>query len=153
MKREEDRDGLLAGALAELRSAETPAVPTEIERNVMAAFDGRARTARGRGWMVPSLAAAATLTVVAGAALYHGARPAQSEAEPFVAIPYTAPLAPYERAVVRQMDVPVAALIAAGFQIEARDTSASLRADVLFGQDGRAHAIRVIHNNEGRISQ
>jgi hypothetical protein len=153
MKREEDRERWLAGALAELKSGGIPDAPQEIERNVMAAFDRRARTARGYGWMVPSLAAAASLAVIGGVALYRGARPAQAETEPFVAIPYTAPLAPYERAVIRQMDVPVAALIAAGFEIEARDTSASLRADVLFGQDGRAHAIRVIHNNDRRISQ
>jgi hypothetical protein len=63
---------------------------------------------------------------------------------PFLEIPYTAPLAPYERTQVVHMDVSVAALIAAGFDIHATDAGASLSADVLIGQDGRAHAIRIV---------
>jgi hypothetical protein len=45
------------------------------------------------------------------------------------------------------MDVPVSALIAAGFEVHTVDTSAALSADVLFGQDGRAHAIRLVSNS------
>ena len=57
-------------------------------------------------------------------------------------IPYVAPLAPYERTQVVRMSVPVTALIAAGFEVHARDIGAAVRADVLIGQDGRAYAIR-----------
>ena len=53
-------------------------------------------------------------------------------------IPYVAPLAPYERTQVVRMSVPVTALIAAGFEVHARDIGAAVRADVLIGQDGRA---------------
>jgi hypothetical protein len=67
--------------------------------------------------------------------------------EPFIEIPYIAPLAPYERTTIVRMDVPVSALIAAGFDMHAPDTGAALRADVLFGQDGRAHAIRLVSNS------
>lgn len=64
--------------------------------------------------------------------------------EPFLAIPYVAPLAPYERTSLVRMDVPIAALIAAGFEVRVADAGTAVRADVLFGQDGRAHAIRLV---------
>ncbi len=64
--------------------------------------------------------------------------------QPFFAIPYTMPLAPYERAEVVHMDVPVAALIAAGMPTNMMDPAARAQTDVLFGQDGRARAIRLI---------
>ena len=64
--------------------------------------------------------------------------------QPFIAIPYTLPLEPYERAEVMRMDVPVAALIAVGLPMNMADPAASARADVLVGQDGRARAIRLV---------
>jgi len=64
--------------------------------------------------------------------------------QPFIAIPYTLPLGPYERAEVMRMDVPVAALIAVGLPMNMADPAASARADVLVGQDGRARAIRLV---------
>jgi len=71
--------------------------------------------------------------------------PAVAEPEqPFIAIPYTLPLEPYERADVMRMDLPVSALIAAGFPTSMMDPSAHAQADVLVGQDGRARAIRLI---------
>ena len=72
------------------------------------------------------------------------ARPAAQPEQPFIAIPYTLPLGPYERAEVMRMDVPVAALIAVGLPINMADPAASARADVLVGQDGRARAIRLV---------
>ena len=56
--------------------------------------------------------------------------------EPFVEIPYVAPLALYERISVTRMDVPVAALIAAGFEVEAAAAGASVSADVLSDKTG-----------------
>ncbi len=78
--------------------------------------------------------------------IHNAASPSPRAAEaPFMEIPYVTPLAPYERIEVKRMDLPVSALIAAGFDVlHAPDTGASLRADVLFGQDGRAHAIRIV---------
>ncbi len=69
-------------------------------------------------------------------------KPAQEQ--PFVAIPYTMPLDPYERADVMRVDLPVTALIAAGFSTSMMDPGATARADVLVGQDGRARAIRLV---------
>ena len=69
-------------------------------------------------------------------------RPVNQESQPFLPIPYTVPLAPEERATVVNMQVPVAALIAAGFEVATADPGAVVDADVLVSQDGRARAIR-----------
>jgi hypothetical protein len=63
---------------------------------------------------------------------------------PFIPIPYVAPLAPYERADIVRVDLPVAALIAAGLPVRTAASGATAQADVIVGQDGRVHAIRVI---------
>ena len=94
-------------------------------------------------------AAAAAVSIAGAIALIRPSAPPRHVADrPFLEIPYTAPLAPYERTRVIRMDVPVAALIAAGFDVHAPDAGAALRADVLFGQDGRAHAIRLVSDND-----
>jgi len=67
--------------------------------------------------------------------------------QPFVQIPYVAPPAPYERVEITRVDVPVAALIAAGFDIPATDPGSTVQAEVLLGQDGRAHAIRLLRRS------
>lgn len=128
-------------------SREVPA-PANSEAKLLAEFDTAHRpAARGFRWWIPAtaaLAASATLALVA----FHRPAPARRlAAEPFIEIPYIAPLAPYERTSIVRMDVPVSALIAAGFDVHAVDTGAALRADVLFGQDGRAHAIRLVSNS------
>ncbi len=64
--------------------------------------------------------------------------------QPFVAIPYSIPLGPYERADVMRVEIPVAALIAAGLPMGMADPGAQARADLLVGQDGRARAVRLL---------
>jgi hypothetical protein len=64
--------------------------------------------------------------------------------QPFLAIPYTAPLASYERTSLVRMDLPVSALVAAGLPVRISDPAAQASADVLVGEDGRARAVRVI---------
>jgi hypothetical protein len=131
-------------------SREVPA-PIDLEWQLLAEFDAVARNAsraapRRVRWWLPAAALAAALAIAAVAT--HRPLPAPRIAgEPFVEIPYIAPLAPYERTSIVRMDVPVSALIAAGFKVHAVDTGAALRADVLFGQDGRAHAIRLASNS------
>jgi anti-sigma factor RsiW len=68
--------------------------------------------------------------------------PARNDREVFIPIPFTAPLAPYERTTIARMEVAVSALIAAG--VDVRSTDPVVEADVLVGQDGRAHAVRVL---------
>ena len=71
-------------------------------------------------------------------------RPARVVEEPFVQIPYTQPLAPWERGEIVRVELPVAALIAQGFPMATSDAGAAARADVLIGEDGRARAVRLI---------
>lgn len=71
-------------------------------------------------------------------------KPASDPEQPFIAIPYTLPLEPYERAAVVRMELPVAALIAAGVPTSLMDPGALAQTDVLVGQDGRARAIRLV---------
>ena len=112
------------------------------------------RTPAQISWNWPRLAAAGTMVAaLVAAAVWIGRAPVPPPAEqPFVEIPYVAPLAPYERASVVRMDVPVAALIAAGFESHGEPDGA-VRADVLVGQDGRAHAIRLHSDSTRSIPQ
>ena len=71
-------------------------------------------------------------------------QPLAAPEQPFVPIPYVTPLEPYERFDVVRMELPVAALISAGFDVQSPDTGALAEADVVVGQDGRARAVRVI---------
>jgi hypothetical protein len=71
-------------------------------------------------------------------------RAATEPEQPFIAIPYTLPLEPWERTEVVRMEMPVAALIAAGLPMGMMDPAARARTDVLVGQDGRARAVRLI---------
>jgi hypothetical protein len=54
------------------------------------------------------------------------------------------PLEPAERASIVRMEMPVAALVAAGMPLFAADTGARVQADVVVGEDGLARAIRLI---------
>jgi hypothetical protein len=135
-----DGDTNLRAALAALAAeTESMAAPPAVEAAVLAEFDA-ARRGSIRRW-IPVAAC-----VAAAALLLHG--PAQApkiaHEQPFVEIPYVAPLAPYERVAVRRMDVPVTALIAVGFETHARDLGAAIPADVIVGQDGRALAFRLV---------
>ena len=82
---------------------------------------------------IPMKTAASTKKVIS--------RPTAPETEqPFFPIPYTVPLGPGEWARVERMQIPVAALIAAGFHMPMLDPAATVEADVLVSQEiGRAH--------------
>jgi hypothetical protein len=71
-------------------------------------------------------------------------QPAPKPEAPFIAIPYTPPLDPRERVEVVRMDMPVAALIAAGLPVGPADPASHVRTDVLVGQDGSARAVRLV---------
>jgi hypothetical protein len=102
------------------------------------------RAPRRSGWYV-AMAAAAVAAIAAILAMRSPAPKQQVAAQqPFVQIPFVAPPAPYERVEIAPRDVPVAELIAAGFDMPAADPGATVRAEVLLGQDGRAHAIRLM---------
>lgn len=116
----------------------------ELETRVMAEFDRHARVAKVRvvGWGAVAVLAAAAVLFVSVTPPKHAAAPTVLDASQFVPIPYTVPLTPEERATVVRMEIPVSALIAAGFRVPPMDPGATVQADVLVSQDGRARAIR-----------
>jgi hypothetical protein len=139
---------------AELAATEAPA---SVESAVLAEFDhaqaGQARRKRSRVWMGAMGVAAGVAAAAVIALVVAQSRPAkplapalvESESEqPFMPIPYVLPPAPYERVEVVRMQVPVAALIAAGLPLRTADAGAQAEADVLVGQDGRPRAVRLI---------
>jgi hypothetical protein len=65
----------------------------------------------------------------------------------FVEIPFLPPLDPHENTTIVRMNIRVATLIAAGYRVTA-DPDTIVPADVLVGEDGRAHAVRVLSGIE-----
>ena len=108
--------------LAKSVASVTP--PDEIEAAVLAEFDrahrrgGQVSTVR---WGATAMALAASLVV--GVVLLRPQPKAApvAESQTFLPIPYTPPLEPYERVTVVETNVPVRALLAAGFQVETSD--------------------------------
>jgi hypothetical protein len=68
--------------------------------------------------------------------------------EPFVAIPYTVPLAPEERATVMHVALSPSAIAAIGFPLPVMDPGSVVETDLLVGEDGRAHAVRILDRQE-----
>jgi hypothetical protein len=128
-------------------SAETAETgpPPEVERAVLAEFDRSVRARRRVNWIATAAAVAAALAVVLWMGEPRTVDVPDSIAEPgdFVALPYVVQPALYERTEVVRMSVPVAELIAAGLPLQA-DPSAQVEADILFGQDRRARAVRIV---------
>jgi len=135
---EANDDGELSRLLREWQS---PEAPERLERKVMARRD-RGRRARfaAAPAMAAGLAAAALLVVPRPPR----ATPVAAEEAPFVPVPNVLPLDSYETGRVLRMSLPVSALIAAGFRLPEYDPNATVTADVLVGEDGRAHAVRLV---------
>ena len=96
---------------------------------------------------VPAIAAALAAMLLLAVILVHRqppVRPNEVLDEAFVPIPYVQPLDPYESGTVMRMEVSVAALIAVGYKVDMTDPPAVVSADVLVGEDGRAHAVHVL---------
>jgi hypothetical protein len=143
-------------------TAQTASAPTpeNLEARLLAEFDA-ARTGprQVRRWFLPAAAALAASLAL----LIHQPSPtprsakAHDDDRPFLQIPYVTPRAPYERAEVMRMQVPLTALIAAGFEVHTAELGDAVNADVLVGQDGRALAIRLvpssIPNPDRRLTQ
>lgn len=133
-----------------LREWQVPGAPAELEARVMAARPA---------WRPRLLLAAASVALVAAGALLSGVsvHPVKSQQPagplltvdsageaPFVPVPYVAPLDSYETGMVLRLNLPVAALTRAGYRIPGVDPTATVLADVLVGDDGRAHAVRLV---------
>lgn len=141
----------LENALARLREEAAQAEPpAAVEAALLAEFE-RAQQRRklvAWTWRSTAVAAAVVLLLFAQVGRQPDAPPVAGQAvepeQPFVPIPYTAPLSPYEQPSIVRMDLPVAALIAAGLPMETRDPAARVEADVVVGQDGMPRAVRVV---------
>jgi hypothetical protein len=130
--------------------------PDGVEAAVLAEFDRTYRRGGMQRMWWPALAIAMAASVLAGVVLLRPQPKAApvAESQAFLPIPYTPPLEPYERVMVVQENVPVGALLAAGFHIQTSDPGGSVRADVMVSQDGRPRAIRpVSFNYADRSSQ
>jgi hypothetical protein len=118
-----------------------------VARVVKTGGDRQTTRATTAGETRAALPGAAPVTTAAA-----GATPGEAS-EPFIAIPYTEPIAPYERASVMRMDLPAAAVMAAGLPLETRDAGERVQADVLVGEDGRARAIRLLYVSNASIDR
>jgi hypothetical protein len=122
-------------------AAESGMPGAALEARVMAEFPAP-RVPVWRWTVAAGVAAAACLAAIS--MLRHTPAPPIAQEQPFITIPYTVPLAPEEPAAVWHTRIPVSALIAVGFQLQAMDPSTMVEADVLVSQDGRARAIRPV---------
>jgi hypothetical protein len=110
---------------------------------------------RAVGWL--RVAAAAVAAAIAAVLVFAvvaphkqlpgGNRAGIRSAPAFVGIPYLPPLDPHENATIVRMNIRVATLIAVGYRVTA-DPETIVPADVLVGEDGRAHAVRVLSGIE-----
>ena len=92
------------------------------------------------------IAAAVSFVMVAP----HGKRAIADRSEaPFIEIPYLPALDARENTAIVRMNIRVATLHSFGFHIDG-DPEALVAADVLVGEDARAHAVRVVSDIDGK---
>jgi hypothetical protein len=147
----EERRGL-QDAITRLRSETSPVGPSHrVEQHVLAALNGRGlrphAASRPWRWLIASALVSATAFIIAFLIATHRnptVVPAQAADEPFTAMPYVIPPAPYERTSVVRTEVPLQIMLSAGFQVQGEDPSSSTLADVLYGEDGRILALRLV---------
>jgi hypothetical protein len=140
--------GAIAASLAIVwfvKSRPAPQVPVAHVLDVTPASEKATLTTETRNWVeATEIHAAAQIVPAKKKVQPQAAAPEPQAEQPFIAIPYTPQIEPYERAEVMRVNVPVAALIAAGLPMSTVDPTAKAQADVLVGQDGRARAVRLI---------
>ena len=125
-----------------LREWEAPEAPPWLENRLLARRDA--------GWRVRFVTGMALAAALGAAALFMvrtpPPRPALAEAseDAFVPVPNVLPLDSYEIGRVVRTDVPVATLIGAGYRLPLADPNSTVKADLLIGEDGRVHAVRLV---------
>ena len=126
-----------------LREWRVPEAPAWLEARVIARRDAlRRRHLFGGTALIVGLAAALLVTIRPPAP--QPAAPVAVSEESFVPVPNVLPLDSYETGRVLRMNLRASDLISAGFSLPAGDPTATVRADVLVGEDGRAHAVRLV---------
>ena len=116
---------------------------------LMGAFDAaqdHAVSVRGgrQYWLMAGLAAAAAVLMAFSSTL-HRAQPVPQPPNEFVMVPGAATLPPMESGSLVRMDVPVAELPALGLAPPPSNRTASVRADLIIGQDGLPRAVRLVN--------
>ncbi len=143
----------LHNALDNLR-AETAALgpSTHVEQQVLAALNATAFKPRSTQhtlrWITVSVVAFAALFIAAVLFTVSRTDNATPIAEvqhekPFTAMPYVVPPTPYERTTVIRTQVSLQIMQYAGFQVH-DDIGSTTLADVLYGEDGRILALRLV---------
>ncbi len=116
--------------------------PADARERLAAAMRARSAGRHSMRW-VPAAATAIAAALALLAIVPRSMPPLETQdASGFVEIPYLAPLDPHESATVMRIQIRVATLIAVGYRVAA-DPNEIVPADVLVGEDGRAHAVRV----------
>ncbi len=123
------------------------AVDSEVIRWGQQVGRGRSRRSLLR-WLPAAAAIAAAAGIAAIAPHTKSAIAGRSEA-PFIEIPYLPALDARENTAIVRMNIRVATLLSFGFRIDG-DPEALVAADVLVGEDGRAHAVRVVSGVDGK---
>jgi hypothetical protein len=144
-----DLDAELTGWGERLTRENPPLVGAD--QRLISRLSGAVAGRRPHRW-IPIAAVAAAVALVFAVLLPHGkSHPGTSVSAygdtGFVGIPYVAPIDPRENATIVRMEIRAATLIAAGYKVSA-EPDAVIPADVLVGEDGRAHAVRLPSNIE-----
>jgi hypothetical protein len=161
MTQNRDRDDVpqsdIADVLRQLdRSTDVPEIDPDREAALLAAFDARGRLRRPVAGRVRWFAVAAAILIAAGVAVWMRANriPVETPAPltstapslemiEFMPWPGASALPRFESGQLVRMDLPASMLPSLGVFPPASD-AASVRADVLIGQDGLARAVRLL---------
>ena len=136
-----DIDRTLTDRVHRLGQHSLPALDARARLEVRLAAVSTSR--RANWWMAAAaamIAAAVAFTVITSRQRIPARK---SEPAPLIAIPYLPPLDTRETTIVVRIKVRIATLMAMGYTIAA-DPDKVVPADVLVGEDGRAHAFRVL---------
>jgi hypothetical protein len=132
-----NEEKLLAGLRA-LAASEKAGPSPELEVLLLK----RVKRKRVVAWpLAMEVLAAAAIIVIA---IY--SRPAKVASDDFIAVPYAAPIGEYERTEVVRVNVPVAALAQWGLPVTSSNSSQTVNAEVVIGEDGLARAVRFTNN-------
>lgn len=121
--------------------------PPDARERLAASLESRDIRRRAIHWTPAAVAAIAAALALVLITPQNKASAVNREPARFVEIPYLPPLDPHENATIVRMNIRVATLIAVGYRVTA-DPDAIVPADVLVGEDGRAHAVRVLSDIE-----
>lgn len=141
-------------AVAQLRMQTNSLVPSLHVRNAVLAqmaspmFRAQSQPWTQR-WIAASLSAAVLILAIVCSVARHDhtmspAPPHETAGDQFIAMPYVVPPAPYERTTIIRAEVPMQIMVAAGFKVYGDTMETTTPADVLYGEDGRILAIRLI---------